>query len=123
MSRAAEWAGCDAVAFVVAHNQFKSDFSRFFNPFGICKNDHTLFRFCWARTKEFFAALELLEKENSKIPKAKELVEEYKDALKQKDNEIEKLKRNNQELYESIKKLPKFIRKIFIKDIDTKLLN
>ena len=67
--------------------------------------------------------VELLKKENNKIPKAKELLEEYKEALKQKDNEIEKLKRNNQELYECIQKLPKIIRKIFIKDFDTKLLN
>ena len=67
--------------------------------------------------------VELLKKENSKIPKAKELLEEYKDALKQKDVEIENLKRNNQELYESIQRLPKIIKKIFIKDIDTKLLN
>lgn len=67
--------------------------------------------------------IELLKKENSKIPKAKELLEEYKDALKQKDNEIEKLKRNNQELYASIQKLPKIIRRLFIKDFDKKLLN
>lgn len=67
--------------------------------------------------------IELLKKENNKIPKAKELLEEYKDALKQKDNEIEKLKRNNQELYECIQKLPKIIRRVFIKDFDTKLLN
>lgn len=67
--------------------------------------------------------IETLEKENSKIPKIKELLEEYKEALKQKDNEIEKLKINNQGLYESIQKLPKIIRRIFIKHFDTKLLN
>ena len=34
--------------------------------------------------------IEFLKKENSKIPKAKELLEEYKEALQLKDNEIEK---------------------------------
>lgn len=63
-----------------------------------------------------------LRKENDEILKSKELLEKYKNALKQKDNEIEKLKRNNQELYECIQKLPKIIRKIFIKDSDIKLL-
>ena len=63
----------------------------------------------------------MLKKENEKIPKAKELLQDYKDALKQKDSEIEKLKANNQELYEYIEKVPKFIRKIFIKE-NVKLL-
>ena len=58
----------------------------------------------------------MLKKENEKIPKAKELLQDYKDALKQKDSEIEKLKSNNQELYEYIEKVPKFIRKIFIRE-------
>ena len=58
----------------------------------------------------------MLKKENEKIPKAKELLQDYKDALKQKDSEIEKLKLNNQELYEYIEKVPKFIRKIFIRE-------
>lgn len=65
--------------------------------------------------------IETLEKENSKIPKAKELVEEYKEILKQKEIEIEKLKENNKFLYECNQKIPKFIRKIFIKE-DIKLL-
>lgn len=60
--------------------------------------------------------IEVLKKENEKIPKAKELLQDYKDALKQKDNEIEKLKMKNKELYEYIEKIPKFIRKIFIKE-------
>lgn len=61
--------------------------------------------------------VETLKKENSKIPKAKDLISEYKEVLKQKDNEIEKLKKNNQELYNCIEKLPKIIRKIFIKNL------
>lgn len=65
--------------------------------------------------------IETLEKENEKIPKAKQLVEEYKEILKQKDIEIENLKENNKYLYECNQKIPKFIRKFFIKE-DIKLL-
>ena len=67
--------------------------------------------------------VEMLKKENSKIPKARDLLSEYKDALKQKENEIEKLKKNNQDLYECIQGLPKIIKKLFIKNNDIKLLN
>lgn len=64
----------------------------------------------------------ILKKENSKIPKAKELLEEYKKALKQKDEEIIRLRENNQYLYKNIQKIPKVVRRFFIKDIETKLL-
>ncbi len=67
--------------------------------------------------------VEMLKKENSKILKAKDLLSEYKDALKQKDDEIEKLKKNNQDLYNSIQKLPKLIKKLFIKDLNINMLN
>ncbi len=66
--------------------------------------------------------IEILKKENSKIPKAKELLEEYKKALKQKDEEIIRLRENNQYLYKNIQKIPKVVRRFFIKDIETKLL-
>ena len=65
--------------------------------------------------------LELLKKENNKIPKAKELLEEYKEALKKKDEEIAKLKEDNEYLFKYIQRIPKILRKIFIKDM--KLLN
>lgn len=67
--------------------------------------------------------VELLKKENSKIPKAKELLEEYKEALNQKDIEIAKLKEDNEYLYKYIQKIPKILRRVFIKDKDMKLLN
>lgn len=67
--------------------------------------------------------VEILKKENSKIPKAKDLLSNYKDALKQKEDEIEKLKKNNQDLYNCIQGLPKIIKKLFIKDLNIKLLN
>lgn len=66
--------------------------------------------------------VDILKKENSKISKAKNLLSEYKDAMKEKDNEIEKLKRNNQDLYNCIQGLPKIIKKLFIKNTDIKLL-
>lgn len=67
--------------------------------------------------------VEMLKKENSKIPKAKDLLFDYKEALKQKEDEIEKLKKNNQYLYNCIQGLPKIIKKLFIKDLNIKLLN
>ena len=66
--------------------------------------------------------VEMLKKENSKIPKAKDLLSEYKDVLKQKEDEIEKLKKSNQDLYNCIQGLPKLIKKLFIKDFNVKLL-
>ena len=64
-----------------------------------------------------------LEKENMKIPKVKSLLEEYKIALKQRDNEILNLKEKNKQLYDSLHKIPKILRKIFIKETKFKLLN
>ncbi len=67
--------------------------------------------------------IEMLKVENSKIPKVKDLLEEYKIALKQKDDEILNLKAKNKELYDSLQKIPKILRKIFIKEPKIKLLN
>lgn len=67
--------------------------------------------------------VEVLQKENLKISKAKTLLEEYKEALNKKEKEIEKLKLTNEQLYDNIHKLPKFIRKIFLKDYNDKMLN
>ena len=66
--------------------------------------------------------IENLKEENKKIPKAKELLEEYKEALSLREEEIEKLKKDNQELYNSLKKVPSVFRKIFLKENDVKLL-
>lgn len=67
--------------------------------------------------------VEILRKENSKIPKAKDLISDYKEALKQKDNEIARLKECNQNLYKYIQRVPKFLRKIFMRSEDIKLLD
>lgn len=66
--------------------------------------------------------IEKLKNDNIKIPKAKELIEEYQTALSKKDEEIASLKENNEYLSQSIDKIPKIIRKVFIKDFDVKLL-
>ena len=66
--------------------------------------------------------VEMLKKENRKISKAKDLLEEYKIALKQRDDEIENLKVKNKQLYDNLQKIPKFLRKIFIKETKVKLL-
>ncbi len=67
--------------------------------------------------------VEVLQKENSKIPKAKDLLQNYKDELSEKNDEIQKLQKDNENLVIMIKKIPKFIRKIFIKESNIKLLN
>ena len=58
--------------------------------------------------------IEILKKENSKIPKAKELIKEYKEVLSKKQKEIDKLKEYNEYLDSIIQKLPKLIRKKYI---------
>ena len=66
--------------------------------------------------------VELLKKENGKIPKIKSLVEDYKNALEEKNKKIEELEKNNKYLIELFNRIPKFVRKFFIKE-DIKLLN
>lgn len=66
--------------------------------------------------------LEDAKKENDKIPKIRELVEDYKKALKAKDGEIANLKQQNEQLYSSIKNTPKLFRKIFFKQFEQKML-
>ncbi len=70
--------------------------------------------------------IEILNKyveENKKIPKAKELIKEYTLAIEEKNTQIENLKSVNQELYTSIKKCPKLIRRLFFKNFSDYLLN
>ena len=58
--------------------------------------------------------IETLEKENSKIPKAKKLLEDYQKLIGQKNNKISILINVNKGLNENINKIPKILRKIFI---------
>lgn len=67
----------------------------------------------------------LFEKYNSIISKNEELkkmILQYKELLDNKDKEINCLNENNKQLYDSIKKCPYLIRKIFFKEFDSKLL-
>ncbi len=66
--------------------------------------------------------VEILQKENAKIPKVKDLVQEYKDELEKRNEEIKILKVNNNYLQNQLSKIPKFIRRIFIKKDEVKLL-
>lgn len=66
--------------------------------------------------------IDFLKKENSRLPKAKELCEEYKKIIEQKDKEISELKTLNKVMEENFNKIPKFLRKIFIKESNIKLL-
>ncbi len=72
--------------------------------------------------------IDLLKEENKKIDKAKELFGDYKEIVVRKDQkiqelnkEMEALKKANEELKQEIDKLPRLIRRIFIKDTVKKL--
>lgn len=61
--------------------------------------------------------------ENSKLPKAKELIERYKKELEAKNTEIEELKKTNQILYDNIQKCPKIFRRFLFRNLNNKFLN
>ena len=65
---------------------------------------------------------ERLKKENSKIVQIKDLVQDYKDELSKKTKEVEELKAQNEDLLNSIKKVPKIIRKLYFREFESKLL-
>lgn len=65
---------------------------------------------------------EMLKKENTKIPQAKSLILEYKNLISLKEKELLEVKELNYDLNENINKIPKFIKKIFIKKGDIKYL-
>ena len=67
--------------------------------------------------------IKALEEENKKIEKARELFVDYKEVLTLKDvrikklsDEVDELKKSNAELNSYIQKVPKVLRKIFIRD-------
>ena len=68
--------------------------------------------------------IDALEAENKKIEEAKALFMDYKEVMAQKDEKIRQLtaensdlRRNNDELHQSIESMPKIVRKIFLKDV------
>lgn len=73
------------------------------------------------RNKLYKKKIEILEADNEVILELKELLKEYQKLVNDKDREINKIKENNMQLNESMKKIPKLIRKIFLKN--NKLLN
>lgn len=72
---------------------------------------------------ELLQLVEKYKKEGEKVSKAKQLVLNYENALKQNKNEVENLKKTNVQLLEQINKCPKIIKKLFFKDFEGKLLN
>jgi len=61
--------------------------------------------------------------EAGKNNEIRKLLEDYKNLVNKKNEEIEKVKENNKLLYDSIQKCPKLIRKIYFKNFELKLLN
>lgn len=58
--------------------------------------------------------VEVISKENEKLPKAKKLLEEYNETLRQKETEILNLQEYIKILEGKLNRIPKIIRKIFI---------
>lgn len=61
--------------------------------------------------------------DNEKIIKIKDLVQGYKTELNKKTQEVERLKKINDDLYKNIKSAPWIIRKLYFKKIDNLLLD
>lgn len=68
--------------------------------------------------EELIKLLDSYKQENLKISKAKDLINEYKNILANKDEEINEFKKINQDLYINIQKCPKLIRKLFFKNLE-----
>lgn len=61
--------------------------------------------------------------ESGKNNEIRKLLEDYKNLVNKKNEEIEKVRENNKLLYDSIQKCPKLIRKIYFKNFESNLLN
>ena len=66
--------------------------------------------------------VERLKKENEVIPASQKLIKKYEEVVAVKQKEIDDLKIQNETLKTQIDKLPKLVKKLFIKD-EVKLLN
>ena len=66
--------------------------------------------------------VERLKKENEVIPASQKLIKKYEEVVAVKQKEIDDLKIQNETLKSQIDKLPKLVKKLFIKD-EVKLLN
>ena len=63
-----------------------------------------------------------MQKENQKLPKAKELIYGYQKVISNKDEEIKKLEQECNSLKEMLNRIPKFIRMLFLRNKKVKLL-
>lgn len=66
--------------------------------------------------------INLIEKNKEEMTKIRNDFNKYKKILDEKDKFINELKENNNVLINNINKCPKFIRKIFFKELENKLL-
>lgn len=66
--------------------------------------------------------VERLKKENEVIPASQKLIKKYEEVVAVKQKEIDDLKIQNETLKSQIDKLPKLVKKLFIKD-EVKMLN
>ncbi len=64
-----------------------------------------------------------LKKENQKLPQAKDLIVGYQKLISQKDEEIKKLKQECDSLTDSLNRIPKFIKRLFLRNRNLKALN
>ena len=63
-----------------------------------------------------------LQKENQKLPKAKELIYGYQQVIANKDEKIKELEQECNSLKEMLNRIPKFIRMLFLRNKKVKLL-
>lgn len=63
-----------------------------------------------------------LQKENQKLPKAKELIYGYQKVISNKDEEIKKLEQECSSLKEMLNRIPKIIKMLFLRNKKVKLL-
>ena len=63
-----------------------------------------------------------LQKENQKLPKAKELIYGYQKVIVNKDEKIKELEQECNSLKEMLNRIPKFIKMIFLRNKKVKLL-
>lgn len=72
---------------------------------------------------ELIKEIEKYKLNNEKNNEIKNLLQDYKKLVDIKNDEINKIKENNDILYNSIKKCPKLIRKFYFRNFESKLLS
>ena len=64
-----------------------------------------------------------LKNENQKLPQAKDLIYGYQKLISQKDKEIKQLKQECDSLTDSLNRIPKFVKRLFLRNQKLKALN